>query len=193
MMASESFATALRALTLALREQRAPSLIIGGVAVIAHGNARLTKDIDASIDGTSVDIEDLLQHFEGHGITPRISGAAAFARRHQVLLVRHDATGVPIDVSFAFIPWELEALLRGETVVQDGIEFRVPTPEDLLIYKLVASRPKDVEDATAIAQMHVSRIEFARVRQVLREFCAVLEDDSRLTTLDRIEASTKAR
>lgn len=56
--------------------------------------------------------------------------------------------------------------------------------------KLVAHRSKDVDDVAALVSLHP--IDFARVRRVLAELCAALEDDARLETLDRLERGSSS-
>jgi hypothetical protein len=51
---------ALAALARALDEAGAPWMVIGGIAVIAHGVRRFTTDIDAAILGDAISIERLL-------------------------------------------------------------------------------------------------------------------------------------
>ena len=191
---TSEFLAALRAVAGALEESGAPSAIIGGVSVVARGVARFTADIDASIDGAQAgDLEALLRLLGRHGIVPRIQDALGFVRQSQVLLLEHQQSGIEVDLSIAWIPWETDAFTRAEEVDFAGVRIRIPAPEDQLVYKLVASRPKDLEDATMLAQLHASRIDFSRVRRVLAEFCEALEDTSRLTELDRIEESIKRR
>jgi len=183
---------AVRAVRDAIASLGVPAAIIGGIGVIARGVPRLTDDVDASIAAADLcPLEDLVRRLAAFGIQPRMDDVVAFARRRHVLLMRHAPTGVDVDLSLAWIPWEHEALERAETLRFGAIPIRVPTAEDLLVYKLVAARPRDIEDASALAQLHHASIDFARVRTVITEFCAALEDDSRLAALDRIERSTK--
>ncbi len=51
---------ALRALVAGLKASARPSMIIGGIAVIARGVTRLTRDIDATIAGGGTDLDALL-------------------------------------------------------------------------------------------------------------------------------------
>lgn len=53
---------ALRAVVAALEASGHPGMIIGGIAVIARGVARLTKDIDATIAGGGTDLDRLARH-----------------------------------------------------------------------------------------------------------------------------------
>lgn len=67
MAADEVFRGALRALAEALNEISAPSMIIGGVAVIAAGVPRQTIDIDATVLGRSVTVDNVPQYFNVTG------------------------------------------------------------------------------------------------------------------------------
>lgn len=63
--------------------------MIGGIAVIARGVPRLTRDIDIAVAGTDVTSSALVDELDRVGIRPRISDAIAFADENQVLLVKH--------------------------------------------------------------------------------------------------------
>src|SRR5262245_55669027 len=80
----------------ALHQGRAA--IIGGIAVIARGVPRLTRDIDVAIAGHDISVRDLVAELSEAGIVPRITDAIAFAEENQVLLARHSESGVDIDV-----------------------------------------------------------------------------------------------
>lgn len=81
MAAERNFGEALRSLAAALDEIAAPSMIIGGLAVIAAGVPRQTVDIDATIRGRDSDLDEVLATLARHGIVPRIAEARQFARR----------------------------------------------------------------------------------------------------------------
>ena len=51
----------------------APSMIIGGIAVIAAGVPRQTIDVDATVLGREVPLEDVVAALARQGISPRIS------------------------------------------------------------------------------------------------------------------------
>lgn len=134
-----AFPAAVRALRDALVELGVPWLIIGGVAVIARGVPRFTVDIDATVAGAGASIERIFQVFDRHEIVARIPSAIIFARERHVLLLRHDSSGVPLDVSLAWLPFEKEALSHAEEVDFAGVPIRVARPDDLIIYKLAAA------------------------------------------------------
>jgi hypothetical protein len=156
-----------------------PWLVIGGVAVIARGIPRSTIDVDATVSLGDAPLESLVAAFARYGIVPRIDDAMDFARSRQVLLMRHEATGVPIDVSLAWLPFELEAIAHGATVDWAGAAVRVPRADDLVIYKMVAARPRDLEDAEQLLALHGSTADLARIEAVVDEFAHALDDRTR--------------
>lgn len=100
-------------------------MIIGGIAVIARGVPRQTVDIDMALWGEALDLQALLTSLAAHGLVARIRDAADFAREHQVLLLRHEPTGIPVDLSLAWLPFERVALERAQMVDFGGVAVRV--------------------------------------------------------------------
>jgi hypothetical protein len=189
--ADESLLEALAAVAAALGSSDAPSMIIGGIAVIARGVARHTIDIDATIWAEALDPAFLLAKGASHRLVARAHDTLEFARRHQVLLLRHEPTGIPVDLSLAWLPFERLALQRAETVDFGGVTIRVATAEDLIIYKAVAWRDRDRADVERLLIRHGDAIDLARVRSVVREFALALDDPQRI---DQLEALiTRAR
>jgi len=183
---ASGFLDALRAVARTLDGLGEPGMIIGGVAVIARGVPRLTVDIDATVAAADVPPAAILAAGERHGIAARIPDAVAFARQHHVLLCAHTASGTDVDISLAWLPFEAEALAARETVDFAGVVLPVARAEDLVIYKLVAARPRDVDDAEGLLLLHARSIDLARVRRVVTEFAALLEDDERPRLLERL-------
>ena len=165
-------------------------MVIGGVAVIALGIPRLTVDIDATVAAADLSPERLAEALGHQGIQPRIPDAIAFARTRQVFLGVHEASGTPVDVSLAWLPFENEALRACRPCDYAGVPIRIPRPEDLLIYKLIASRPRDVEDAEGLLVLHGATMDLGRVREVVHEFARALDDAERPQILERLIRKT---
>src|SRR5262245_30488478 len=106
-------------------------MLIGGVAVIARGVRRLTDDVDATLWGAGVDLRSLLRRLSAQRIVPRIRDALEFARRNQVLLLRHEPSGVDVDLSIAWLPFESDALDRASLMKVGRRRVRVATADDL--------------------------------------------------------------
>lgn len=158
------FLPSLRALTNLLTRFEEQGIIIGGIAVSLLGKPRLTADLDA-IFLLSVDqIPSFLETATQEGIFPRIENAEEFARKNRILLLQHEESGINIDISLGILPFEKEAVDRGQLLNIGSLTLRLPTPEDLIILKAVAHRPKDMLDIQAIIdnfpEMNRHRIEF---------------------------------
>src|SRR5436305_10941854 len=109
---SQKIRKALADLAKALHRLEAPSMVIGGIAVIAHGVARQTIDIDATVLATQLETSQILAALADYSIRPRIVDALGFAERSQVLLLVHEKTQITLEVSLAFSSFEQEALER---------------------------------------------------------------------------------
>lgn len=129
-------------------------VIVGGVAASLLGTPRYTVDLDAVFLLSIEDIPELLAKASQLGIEPRIADADTFAHRSRVLLLRHVASGIDIDLSLGILPFEVEMVERSGMVEVGPVKMRLPTPEDLIIMKAIARRPKDLADIQSIAASH---------------------------------------
>jgi hypothetical protein len=185
---SKVFTEAVYALMQFLDATGRPSMIIGGVAVIAHGFARFTADIDATIAIELSELPKLTRAARRFGFKPRIENAERFARENLVLLLEHSPTRTPADISIALQPFEMDAAMRAEHVDFDGVQIRVPPLTSLIVYKMLASRPQDLQDVSAL--LKTGPYDRVQVSALLREFDALLET-SRADDFERILGETE--
>jgi len=176
---------ALEALACGLSAAGAPWMIVGGIAVIARGVRRLTTDIDAVVRGDATDPMRLLASLVKERIVPRIEDATAFAEQNLVLLLRHEPTGVDLDVSFGWSGFERKALEARAEVRFGRVSAPMATPEDLVVFKALAARPKDIEDAEALLLLHPS-IDLRRVRRHVRELADLAGEEGLAEQLERV-------
>jgi len=186
MTADQALLGALADLGAALRQLRTPAMIIGGVAVIARGVARLTVDIDAAVWAEGLDIDRLLAVLETHHIVARIPDARAFALTRQVLLLRHAPTNTSLEVSLAWLPFERDALDRATTVNFGSVSMPVATPEDLIVYKAVAWRQRDRTDIERLLVLHGRDVNLDRIRRLVSEFAEVLNEPERVAEFEAL-------
>jgi len=149
-------------------------VIIGGIAASLLGTPRYTVDLDAVFLLSLEDIPRLLVAAAEQGIEPRIADPVAFARKSRVLLLRHTTSGTDIDLSLGILPFEIEMVERSTLVDIGTLKLRLPTPEDLVIMKAVAHRPKDLEDIQAIAISHPD-LDIKRIRFWIEQFGEALD------------------
>ena len=149
-------------------------VIIDGIAASLLGKPRFTADIDAVILLGVEDLPNLIDAASEQGIVSRIGDAEAFARKNWILLVRHQASGTNIDISLGILPFEIEIVARSQNLKVGSLNLNLPTPEDLIILKSVASRPQDLIDIQAIAASHPD-LDKERIRFWVEQFGAALE------------------
>lgn len=158
-----------------LDEAGVPACVIGGLAVQRWGEPRSTSDVDFTVLAPYGEeqpiVDNLLSRF-----APRRSDARSFALTNRVLLLR-TAAGPEADVALAAFPFEIEALnLASGWEAAPGILLRTCPAEHLIIYKLVAARPRDLADVHGIVRRQGQRLDAERIRRWGREF-AELKDD----------------
>ena len=56
--------------------------------------------------------------------------------------------------------------------------------------KLVAARPRDLEDAEKLLLLYGSSLDIPRIRRIVQEFAEALEDVARVQALERLLCST---
>ncbi|HQM73496.1 MAG TPA: DUF6036 family nucleotidyltransferase, partial [Deltaproteobacteria bacterium] len=58
--------------------------------------------------------------------------------------------GIRVDFIFSFTPYETQAIQRSNRVPIQGTDVCFASPEDLIIHKMFAGRPRDMEDVRSI-------------------------------------------
>lgn len=166
--------------------------VIGGVAASLLGRPRLTRDVDAMVLLDEGKWPAFLATGEGLGFMPRLSDALVFARKARVLLVRHEPSGIDVDVAFGGLPFEEEAIARAKWVEVGGIRIPLPTTEDLIIMKAVAHRPRDISDIEALLDVH-PKLDTRRIGRWVREFSVALDMPEILRDLKALLAKRRKK
>jgi uncharacterized nucleotidyltransferase DUF6036 len=182
---------ALAALQRALSELDAPWMVIGGIAVIAHGVQRMTTDIDAVIRGDAALVPAVLKALRHHQIVARIADAEAFAATNLVLLTRHRPTEVDLDLSLGWTSFEHEALEARAATRYGKVSVPMARVEDLIVFKAIAARPRDIDDAVTLLALY-PHIDMARVRVRVRTLARAAEAPELEQGLAEIVAASKA-
>ena len=171
---------------------KTPSMVIGGVAASLLGQPRLTQDVDALAILPEADWANAVSTAASYGILPRIENPLDFARRSRVLLMRHAASGINIDLTFGRLSFELTAIDHSEIHDIGGLRVRLPRVEDLLIMKAIARRPKDLQDIEGLLAAH-PEADLVAVRQWVREFATAMSMSDMLDDFDKVVARSQSR
>ena len=80
--------SALKSISLLLKDNDVEGMIIGGLAVSLVGRARYTNDIDLVILDLDDRLPEIISRLKKLGIEPRIEDVEKFAHKARVLLMR---------------------------------------------------------------------------------------------------------
>jgi hypothetical protein len=145
-----------------------PYMVIGGHAAILYGEPRLTRDIDITVGLGPDRLGGLLSVVRDAGLVPD-EGAQDLALRSYVLPCSDPATRISVDIILSVSAYEQQALERTRGVTIGEVHVRFASREDVLIHKIVAGRPRDIEDARAIL-IRSEQLDRPYVLTWLREF-----------------------
>lgn len=169
-----------------LESQGTRYLVVGGLAIVVVGEPRTTADADAIIFVSTTEAESLI----------RAAVAAGFDVREAVERERLARTGTirfrlgrfQIDLITASLPFEEAALARASWHELFGVRLPFPSPEDLILLKILAGRDKDMLDATGVAKRHLGRLDIPYLESTLRPICDAAEDAGPWSRLERVLA-----
>src|SRR5579872_4158272 len=83
-----------------------PGVVVGGVAVSLHGHPRYTHDLNALVVTPTSQWPKFLGKAKSFGFTGRISDVLEFARTSKMLLMEHNASDIPLDISLGALDFE---------------------------------------------------------------------------------------
>lgn len=109
-----------------------------------------------------------------------------FVRRTRVMPFVHHATGMPLDVVLAGSGLEDEFLDRARPIDVGGATVPLIDPTDLVIAKVLAGRPKDLDDAQNLWRLHHRALDAERIRSTLRLLEDALGQSDLLPTFESI-------
>jgi predicted nucleotidyltransferase len=146
-------------------------LIVGGLAVVAHGHARFTGDVDLALDLDPGNARRAVEAFESLGYRPRapvrFGDFADPARRADWISSKgltvfsasspeHPATEVDL---FVENPFEFEDVYAraAHFEIGPGVEAPFIPLKDLIAMKRKAGRPIDLDDARVLEDLERGR------------------------------------
>lgn len=156
-----------------LDQQKIPYMIIGGQAVLLYGEPRLTRDIDITL-GVGLDrLSDILNFCRKLKLKVLVD-AKKFTRETLVLPCEDSGTGIRVDLIFSYSDYENAAIKRVRRVRLGKTRVNFAAPEDLIVHKMIAGRPRDIEDVEGIV-LKCSDLDLRYLRKWLAEFSKSLD------------------
>lgn len=158
--------------------------VFGAQAVVVYGRPRMTADVDVTVDAAPSASSSLVAALGKFDFVLRFPLASDFAGHF--LPMRHEPTGMPVDITLARPGLHQEFLARCRRVDVGGARIPVISVEDLVAIKTLAGRRKDIEDIHGILLERKAKLDFARIQTVLRALEAATGDTRLRRRLERI-------
>lgn len=149
-------------------------LLIGGLAVVAVGEPRTTADVDVIAFLTDFEADVLLTKAGEAGF--ELDVAVERERLRETGTLRFRRGPFQLDIILASLPFEETAYARARRHRLFGRVVALPSPEDLVLFKVLAGRDKDVLDAVGIVRRHPTTFDWAYVEDTVRHLCDLAED-----------------
>ncbi len=124
--------------------------LIGGSAVNTYEDPRYTKDIDLTVEAHRDKIASLVDKLEAGGFDVVRRQDAGAVDGPDFVQLKRPATNDMIDVIVAKTEFQELVIERAIRAESGGLP--VATPEDLIVLKLVAGRPRDRVDNYRLAR-----------------------------------------
>jgi hypothetical protein len=156
----------LHALAAVLAEQGLPWYLFGAQAAIIWGSPRLSADADVTVALEPERVDPFIEAMRKHGFD-LVFGDADFVARTRVLPFIHRRTRMPVDIVLAGSGLEQDFLERAISIDLEGTPIPVISPEDLIVTKILAGRPKDLEDVRSVTHERRASLDADRIRSVL--------------------------
>jgi hypothetical protein len=168
--------------------------VFGAQAAIIYGSTRVTEDIDVTVALGDHETRALFSALKRAGFRLRVGDTAGFVEKTRVLPVVHHATAMPVDIVLAGPGLEEIFFARLRRHQRGGTSIPVASPEDLIVMKLLAGRPRDIDDVRSVLRAQGTKLDMAMLEQTLKllEEALAQSDLQPLLARLRTEAARKA-
>src|SRR3989337_3761742 len=135
-------------------------MLVGGLAVGIWGEPRATVDIDFMVSFNMNDFAALRQKINDSNAFIFIQDKPMTFEKISLLRATLKSNlDVFVDFLFADDYFQKEALSRRQTINIADFTVNIPTPEDLIILKLISGREQDILDAKKVFRMQKDHLD----------------------------------
>jgi predicted nucleotidyltransferase len=169
------FTQLLERIALGLEQRQITYMIIGGQAVLIYGEPRLTRDVDVTLGVGPERLPELVAFAQASAWRLLVERPEEFVQRTMVLPCADPESGIRIDFIFSHSAYEQQAMERVRRVQIGKASVRFAAAEDVIVHKVIAGRPRDLEDVRGILLKN-SNLDRGYIRHWLTEFDRSLEE-----------------
>ena len=167
------FEKALTDLSSVFKNNNVPYMIIGGLANAIWGHPRATLDIDVTIWVLDDQIQKLLSILEEKYVF-MVEEPIDFISKTRVLPIKNKEN-LRIDIIFGALPFEKDALVRAVEVKVGNSFIKFCTAEDLILFKIISERSKDLEDVRNLLWYQRDNLDYSYLEPRIKELSDLLD------------------
>jgi uncharacterized nucleotidyltransferase DUF6036 len=167
--------------------------LFGAQAAILHGVARLSADVDVTVDLGGRSSTDLAGALAEAGFDLRVADIDGFVEATRVLPFVHRASRIPVDVVLAGPGLEEQFFDRVEERIIGNARVPVVSAADLVVMKVLAGRARDLDDVVAIIHARGHELDWQRIRTTLSLLEQALARRDLVSELERLVAFAHGR
>lgn len=149
--------------------------VFGAQAVLVWGRPRLTGDVDVTVFLDPEAPDAFVSAMDQAGFDLRIWNVRDFVSRTRVFPFTHAASGLALDAVLGGPGLEEEFLRTAHQVDVGGLLVPVIGPAELIVTKILAGRPKDLDDVQGILRAQESALDLDRIRELIRALEAAID------------------
>ncbi|MFA5554236.1 MAG: nucleotidyltransferase [Phycisphaerae bacterium] len=149
-------------------------IVIGGLAASTIGEARVTADIDIDLVIEKDDLLVFLDKAKKAGFGLSVKKCIKSAEQTGVFEISYG--DYHIDFIIASTDLEIQACNRRKAINLHGVKAFFPTPEDLILLKLVPDRAKDISDIEGLIARHENKLDRKYLKIWAMKLCEEAED-----------------
>ncbi len=149
-------------------------LIIGGIAAGAIGEPRITADVDIDVIITREEVSVFLDKAKEAGFKVIKGKCLDSFERNGVFQIYYE--DFHVDFIIASTELETKAFERAKTLKLYGIKAFFPSPEDLILLKIIPGRDKDLLDAKSIVLRHKGKLDTLYLKTWAKKLCDEAQD-----------------
>lgn len=151
------------------REKHIPYMVVGGHAVINHGEPRHTKDIDITLSFPRERYKEIIKILSKN-FEPVFGNLDILIQQSWILPMRFKPKGVIVDLVFSDTIFESEAIKEGVKEIIEGEEVNFISAENLIVQKVFAGRPKDIADVETILTVKQEKLDYIKIEERIKAF-----------------------
>ena len=149
-------------------------ILIGGIAASTVGEARVTVDVDVDIVIEKKDLPDFLNKAKKAGFDVPVKRCIKSAEQMGIFQI--SSGDYHIDFIIASTDLETQACARRKAIQLHGIKAFFPTPEDLILLKLIPGRAKDIADVEGLITRHGNKLDKEYLKTWAMKLCDEAQD-----------------